>query len=107
MTDAVGSAQEESDRFYWRNGPCCAGCDWWRRFNSVAGECTRSAPAPARERWAMLGISGSSLNAGAGHVVTQREHLCGEFRDAFDWSALPAHYLRRIGFDTAPVPPRA
>ena len=26
------------DKFYLDNGPCCAGCDWWRWHNSVAGE---------------------------------------------------------------------
>jgi len=29
------------DRFYVDHGPCCAGCDWWRYANSVAGEYTR------------------------------------------------------------------
>lgn len=86
------------DAFYWQNGPCCAGCDWWRSLNALAGECTRSAPAPAVERGAMIGISdGCSLSIGAGHTLTTREHRCGEFADAFDWSALPPHYLRRIG----------
>ena len=26
------------DQFYKERGPCCAGCDWWRWHNSVAGE---------------------------------------------------------------------
>ena len=82
------STQEWIDRFYFQHGPCCAGCDWWRSFNSATGECTKSAPVSAEERWAMLGMSNASLNTGAGHVVTRREYLCGEFKDEFDWSSL-------------------
>ena len=95
--------QEAVDRFYWSHGgPCCAGCDWWRHFNSVAGDCLRSAPVAEGERWAMLGLSGQSLSTGAGHVVTLRSHVCGEFRDGFDWSSLPPAYQRRVGVHGAP-----
>lgn len=80
--------QANVDAFYKANGPCCAGCDWWRWYNALAGECTRSAPVPGAERFAMMGIEGSSLTPGAGHVMTPREHVCGEFKD--DGSA-PAH----------------
>lgn len=45
----------------------------------------------------MLGIHGTTYPLTAGHVMTPREHHCGDFKDEFDWSALPAHYLRRIG----------
>ncbi len=64
---------------------------------SHAGECTRSAPVSEQERTAVLGIAACSLDLGAGHVLTQRDHVCGEFRDQFDWSSLPPAYLRRIG----------
>jgi hypothetical protein len=73
--------QKIIDRFYLENGPCCAGCDWWRHVNSLVGECSRSAPVSGSERLAMLGITGSSLSIGAGHVMTRREHRCGEFKD--------------------------
>ena len=92
--------QEFVDRFYWSNGPCCAGCDWWRSICSSAGECTRSAPVSGDERMSMLGIYSSSHNVGAGHVITDRGHRCGEFKDEFDWSSLPLPYRKRIG---APV----
>lgn len=95
--------QEAVDAFYHAAGrPCCAGCDWWRHLNSVAGLCTLSPPIPGGERGAMLGLHGSSLNPGAGHAMTPRGHLCGQFRDAFDWRSLPPAYLRRIGFNGDP-----
>jgi hypothetical protein len=90
--------QEFVDRFYWSSETrCCAGCDHWRHLNSVYGECRRSAPVSAAERWGMTGISGSSLRSEAGHVITSRDHGCGEFSDTFDWSSLPLVYLSRIG----------
>jgi len=100
----MADAQEIVDRFYVQHGPCCAGCDWWHRFNSMAGECHRGAPVSGHERIGMLGISYSSLPLAAGHTLTTREHHCGEFKDGFDWSALPAHYLRRIGWTTRTAP---
>ena len=72
--------QEYVDRFYWSNGPCCAGCDWWRHHNSVAGECTRRAPDFH------------------GFPVTARNYVCGEFQDSFDWQSLPLAYLARVNF---------
>lgn len=89
--------QELSDQFYVKNGPCCAGCDWWVSANSVAGDCTRSAPVPGIERMAMLGMRLVGHGPAAGHIMTPREHRCGDFKDEFDWSSLPAAYLKRIG----------
>lgn len=91
-------AGEYVDRFYMRHGPCCAGCDWWTYHNSVAGECSRSAPVSGAERIGMLGMTACSLPLQAGHVMTPREHYCGEFKDSFDWTILPLAYLRRIGY---------
>ena len=85
------------DSFYTQHGPCCAGCDWWLFQNSAAGECTRSAPVPGAERAGMLGIDWSSRPMHAGHVMTPREHHCGDFKDDFDWHSLPPLYLKRIG----------
>lgn len=48
----------------------------------------------------MLGITGSSLPPGSGHILTWRDHHCGEFADTFDWSTLPQHYLRRIKYQS-------
>ena len=80
--DATVRRQRVVDAFYAGHGPCCAGCDWWRHYNSLVGECIRSAPVAGAERFAMLGINGLSLQPGAGHVMTRRDHHCGEFRDA-------------------------
>lgn len=74
--------QHVIDAFYAKHGPCCAGCDWWRHHNSMVGDCIRSAPVAGAERIAMLGIHGSSLQPSAGHVMTLRDHYCGEFRDS-------------------------
>ena len=98
MTDArAARIQESADRFYAANGPCCAGCDWWHNASSIAGECRRSAPVPGEQRYAMLGLHGASLPLAAGHIMTPREHRCGDFKDEFDWSSLSPLYLRRIG----------
>lgn len=91
------SDQEAIDRFYWSQGPCCAGCDWWRGLNSHVGLCVRSTPVAAQERGAMIGVEGCSLNIGAGHVFTPRDHHCGQFEDGFDWSTLPLAYQKQIG----------
>ncbi|MFJ5538603.1 hypothetical protein [Vreelandella titanicae] len=79
------ATQRSIDAFYLNHGPCCAGCDHWRWVNSVAGDCTRSAPVPAEQRMSMLGISGASIKAEAGHIMTQRDHLCGDFIDSYEW----------------------
>jgi hypothetical protein len=50
----------------------------------------------------MVGVTGHAMPTGAGHVVTMREHSCGEFRDDFDWSSLPPAYQRRVGVVGAP-----
>jgi hypothetical protein len=93
----VDVVQEYADRFYWAHGKCCAGCDWWHSISSTVGECTRSAPVPSEERWDMLGIESCSLRPASGHAITPREHLCGEFKDDFDWRSLPLPYRIRIG----------
>lgn len=98
MTDAVW--QETLDAFYFRNGPCCAGCDWWQSISSMTGECTRSAPVSSAERLAMIGITGTSLAPSVGHPYTLRDHTCGDFKDEFDWSSLSLGYRKRVG---APV----
>ena len=88
MTFRSGVAQVDFDAFYQAHGPCCAGCDHWRWHNSSVGECAKAAPMPSTDRAAMLGITSHSLYIGAGHPFTQRDHLCGDFKDDFDWSLL-------------------
>lgn len=94
--------QEAVDRFYMQHGACCAGCDWWHHYGSVLGECRRSAPVSAEQRYSMAQmdrLTFLTLDESAGHIVTNREHHCGDFKDSFDWPSLPPHYLRRIGWD--------
>ena len=94
----MSERQEILDTFYFTNGKCCAGCDWWRSLSSLVGECIQSPPVSGDERLDMLGVLSSSMRWLSGHVVTGREHVCGEFKDAFDWQSLPVPYLKRIGF---------
>lgn len=82
----TSARQSSIDAFYRANGPCCAGCDWWQHFNSFVGECTASPPVSGTERVAMLGIESSSISPGAGHIMTLRDHKCGQFVDTFDWT---------------------
>ena len=98
ITDLRAAIRQEAvDRFYAANGPCCAGCDWWSWTNSLVGECTRSAPVSGEQRYAMLGLKFTSQPMTAGHVMTRREHRCGDFKDEFDWASLSPLYLKRIG----------
>ena len=70
------------DQFYLDHGPCCAGCDWWPWHNSVDGECIRTVPVAGHERFALLGVTWTSYPIKAGHIMTPREHMCGEFFDS-------------------------
>lgn len=67
------------DQFAAEHGPCCAGCDYWRWHNSVVGDCLRTAPVAWHDRVALLGMTGCSAPIGSGHIMTPREHWCGEF----------------------------
>lgn len=89
--------QEAVDAYYWRNGPCCAGCDWWRWIATTAGECTKAAPVSGHERAALLGMRGCSGITEAGWPLTLSKDGCGDFRDTFDWTTLPLAYRRRVG----------
>jgi hypothetical protein len=95
--------QQIMDTFYHRHGKCCAGCDWWRYHNSLSGECHRSAPVSGAERFAMLGMESCSMALTAGHVFTPRDHVCGDFKDDFDWLSMPPAYLRKIGFHASVI----
>ena len=77
----MSKTQAFVDKFYKDNGPCCAGCDNWRYHNSVVGECIKSAPVSGEERYSMIGLESSSAKVEAGHIMTNREHLCGDFED--------------------------
>lgn len=85
--ELVRSRQELIDRFYLQHGKCCAGCDHWRWHNIVIGDCTRSAPVSGKERCSMIDLQGISLPVGAGHIITPRDHVCGEFADSHEWGS--------------------
>lgn len=72
--------QAAVDRFYAENGPCCAGCDWWRWINAGVGECIRHAPNPAHDASAGLGFDFCSLPR-VNTNLTVRSHYCGDFED--------------------------
>ena len=86
------------DKFYMKNGPCCAGCDYWRHDGSIVGECTNSKIIPAKERASLLNFKNVSYNMGAGHALTRRDYVCGQFKDNFNWESLPLLYLKQIGY---------
>lgn len=92
--------QENLDSFYFRHGPCCAGCDWWRSMSPLVGSCTKSKITSGRERADALGLDKCSLRIPSGHAITSRDYTCGLFKDEFDWTTLPLPYRKRIG---APV----
>jgi hypothetical protein len=48
----------------------------------------------------MLGIENCSMGLSVGHIVTSQDHVCGDFKDEFDWSSLPLPYQKRIGAPT-------
>lgn len=79
------------DEFYFKNGPCCAGCDFWHFHSVLIGECHKSAPVSATERLGMIGLESISYPVQAGHIFTKKDHHCGDFKDEFDWSTLPKH----------------
>lgn len=81
----MNNLQKHIDLFYKKHGKCCAGCDWWRYHNSIVGDCIKSAPVSASERYGMLKIKSLSCEMEAGHVLTKRDHVCGEFEDSYEW----------------------
>lgn len=89
--------QERCDRFYWKHGRCCAGCDHWSSEAGDIGECMSAPPVSGADVIQSLGIDWSSYTPPPGQPFTRREHVCGAFRDDFDWSTLEPDYLKRIG----------
>lgn len=81
MSTRPERTQKTIDAYYAKHGPCCAGCDWWRWLNSTVGECTKTVPVSGQERISMLGVTNVSMPVGAGHIMTLRSHVCGQFLD--------------------------
>lgn len=83
----IKTTQDHVDNFYLKGDkkPCCAGCDWWQFHNSSVGDCTKSAPVSGLDRVAMIGVDKLNFKAGSGHIMTKREHSCGDFVDTYEW----------------------
>jgi hypothetical protein len=80
--------QKFVDEFYKNNDDCCAGCDSWRFINSIIGECIKSSPVSSTERMGMIDIQSASITPCPGHVITKRDHVCGDFVDSYKWEAV-------------------
>lgn len=89
--------QESCDKFYWKNGRCCAGCDFWASDEGNIGECTSAPPVSGAQVLQSMGITRSSYIPPPGQPWTKMDHVCGAFQDDFDWSTLDPEYLKRIG----------
>lgn len=89
--------QEECDKFYWKHGRCCAGCDHWSSDKGWSGECGAAPPVSGSQVMRSMGIDWSSYTPAPGRPWTSRDHVCGAFKDDFDWSSLDEEYLARIG----------
>ncbi len=89
--------QERCDTRYWKDGRCCAGCDHWASEGGDIGECGAAPLVSGTDVIRSLGISWSSYTPPPGQPYTQADHVCGAFKDDFDWPSLPIEYLKRIG----------
>lgn len=89
--------QERCDRFYWQHGRCCAGCDHWCSEAGDIGECSSAAPVSGEQVLRSLGISGCTYTPPPGQPFTKRDHVCGAFKDDFDWRSLGEDYCKRVG----------
>lgn len=90
--------QMRADSFYMANGSCCSGCDHWRGMGGTIGECTNSKIISSKDRLRFLGWRNCTLDIGAGHAITRRDYVCGQFKDSFNWESLPVLYLKQIGY---------
>jgi len=89
--------QEMCDKFYWSHGRCCAGCDHWSSDGGWIGICTSAPPVSGHQVMSSLGIEWSTYTPPPGQPFTERDHVCGAFKDDFDWTTLEPEYLKRIG----------
>lgn len=89
--------QKRCDEYFWRNGPCCAGCDHWSSEAGDIGECNAAPPVSGCDVLKSLGIDWCSYIPPPGQPYTRRDHRCGAFQDSFDWSELGEPYLKSIG----------
>ena len=98
MDDISHPLSRYHDEQYAKNGPCCSGCDYYCPISTQYGDCTRSAPnVSGGDRAWLMGIKYSpSYIPEEGHIITKAEHVCGEFKDDFEWATLGRFYLKSI-----------
>lgn len=89
--------QEICDTLYFKNGPCCAGCDHWISDMGLLGNCDANGIISGADVLKSLNITFSSYMPPPGFPFTRAEFRCGKFQDDFDWQTLPPEYLRKIG----------
>lgn len=89
--------QAKCDRLYWSQGKCCAGCDHWASDGALTGTCDAAGIVSGDQVLKSMNISFSSYMPGPGFPWTKAEHVCGLFKDEFDWSKLSQEYLEQIG----------
>lgn len=89
--------QEKLDRFYWSHGRCCAGCDHWLSEQGMTGQCMSAPPVSGLDVLRSMGITFSTYTPPPGQPYTAHDHVCGAFKDEFDWSTLDPEYRKRIG----------
>lgn len=89
--------QERCDCFYWKHGRCCAGCDHWSSEAGDIGECMSAPPVSGVDVLRSLGIDWCTYTPPPGQPFTKRDHVCGAFKDEFDWSTLDDVYRQKIG----------
>ena len=91
------SYQELCDTKYWKNGPCCAGCDHWQSNSSLTGQCSAAGIVSGEDVLRSMGIWFCTYLPAPDFPYTESDDHCGKFKDDFDWSTLPQDYRRKIG----------
>jgi len=89
--------QAKCDTLYWSIGKCCAGCDHWHSDDSMQGQCLAAGIMSGDQVMRSMGIAFSSYPFNPGYPYTESTHVCGLFRDDFNWATLPDDYLDAIG----------
>lgn len=89
--------QEVCDTLYWKTGRCCAGCDNWASYAGLTGQCSAAGIMSGADVMRSLGFTFWSYEPEPGFPYTKASHVCGLFKDDFDWSTMPDAYLSQIG----------
>lgn len=89
--------QEACDSLYWKNGQCCAGCDYWESHKGLAGQCRANGMVSGDQVMKSIGARFSTYDPGPDFPFCHAGYWCGNFKDDFDWSELDPAYLRKVG----------